>query len=117
MSMVKNAGATSLQCVFDFDATISKAFHNGKKAQSCHGCLESILPVEMKSFFDALNAKFMKIEFDPAMTKEQKTPHMVEWWSTAHSKMTEATITKDQVDQAVKESEVILREREGEFFD
>ena len=31
----------------------------------------------------------MKIEFDPALTKEEKTPHMVEWWSTAHGKMTE----------------------------
>ena len=31
ISSIKKAGASSLQCVFDFDATISKAFHNGKK--------------------------------------------------------------------------------------
>ena len=56
------------------------------KAQSCHGCLEEILPVEMKSFFDELNTKYMKIEFDPNMSHEEKTPHMVTWWSTAHAK-------------------------------
>ena len=41
----------------------------------------------MKSFFDELNAKYMTIEFDPNMSHEEKTPHMITWWSTAHAKV------------------------------
>ena len=29
----------------------------------------------------------MKIEFDPNLTKEEKIPHMEEWWGTAHKHM------------------------------
>lgn len=87
------------------------------QAQSCHGALESILPEEMKSFFDDLNKRYMAIEFDPNLTKEEKTPHMVTWWSTAHEKMIEASLTRAQVELAVKSSEIILRENEAAFFD
>ena len=59
----------------------------------------------------------MAIEFDPNLTKEEKTPHMVTWWSTAHEKMIEAKLTRDQVEAAVKSSEIILRENEAVFFD
>lgn len=30
VAKIVSDGLTDLQCVFDFDATISKAFHNGK---------------------------------------------------------------------------------------
>lgn len=59
----------------------------------------------------------MAIEFDPNLTKEEKTPHMVTWWSTAHEKMIEASLTRAQVEAAVKSSEIILRENEAAFFD
>jgi len=116
MTRLVAAGPGSIQCVFDFDATISKAFHRGKRAQSCHGCLEEILPVEMKSFFDELNTKYMKIEFDPNMSHEEKTPHMVTWWSTAHAKMIEAKVKRNQIADTVKNSHIVLREGEADFF-
>lgn len=116
VAKIVSDGLTDLQCVFDFDATISKAFHNGQPASSCHRALEEILPAEVKEHMDMLNKKFMKIEFDPLLTKVEKQPHMVEWWSTAHSRMIEAKITKTQLDDAVKASGIILREREAEFF-
>ena len=31
LSIIAKSGPNSLQCVFDFDATISKAFHNGQR--------------------------------------------------------------------------------------
>ena len=31
LSIIAKGGQNSLQCVFDFDATISKAFHNGQR--------------------------------------------------------------------------------------
>jgi len=31
----------------------------------------------------------MKIEFDANLTKDQKQPHMIEWWSTAHNRLLE----------------------------
>jgi len=81
---IRGDGASTLQCVFDFDATISSF-----KGQSCHNCLEQIQKPELRPFFDALNSKFMKIEFDPNLTTAEKIPHMEEWWITAHQKMIE----------------------------
>ena len=54
--------------------------------------MEEILPAEVKEHMDMLNKKFMKIEFDPLLTKVEKQPHMVEWWSTAHSRMIEGMV-------------------------
>ena len=42
---------------------------------------------------EGINAKFMKIEFDPEMSKADKSPHMVEWWQTAHSKLIQGTLS------------------------
>ena len=51
--------------------------------------MEEIQSPELKPFFDALNSKFMKIEFDPNLSIDEKIPHMEEWWRTAHNKMVE----------------------------
>lgn len=113
---IVNDGVNDLQCVFDFDATISKAFHKGEPAASCHRALEDILPEALQKEIDGLNKKFMKIEFDPDLTKVEKQPHMVEWWSTTHTRMIEACITNAQLDEAVKNSGIILRDGEDTFF-
>ena len=80
----------------------------------------------------------MKIEFDPNMSHEEKTPHMVTWWSTAHAKahfsierlffkfklifrktenkMIEAKVKRNQIADTVKNSHIVLREGEADFF-
>jgi len=116
MARIIADGIKDLQCVFDFDATVSKAFHNGKLATSCHRALEETLPAETVALMEGINAKYMKIEFDPEMSKADKSPHMVEWWQTAHSKLIQAQISAVKLDEAVQKSGIILREREAEFF-
>ena len=37
LSIIAKGGQNSLQCVFDFDATISKAFHNGQRVSVTFG--------------------------------------------------------------------------------
>jgi len=58
----------------------------------------------------------MKIEFDPSLSKEEKRPHMVTWWSTAHENMVKAKLNNNDLDDAVKNSEIILRNGEADFF-
>ena len=75
-----------------------------------------ILPKATKEHMDQLNEKFMKIEFDPSLSKEEKRPHMVTWWSTAHENMVKAKLNNKDLDDAVKNSGIILRNGEADFF-
>ncbi|CAG5106305.1 Oidioi.mRNA.OKI2018_I69.chr1.g2783.t1.cds [Oikopleura dioica] len=113
---INKAGAKEIQCVFDFDATISKHKHNGEHAASCHTALEKTLGEEKYSEMVELRNKFIKIEFDPALTPEEKSPHMTEWWSTAHKKIVEHHVQKQKIQESVRKSAIHIRERNDEFF-
>ena len=113
---INKSGAEEIQCVFDFDATISKHKHNGEHAASCHTALEKTLGEEKYSEMVELRNKFIKIEFDPALTPEEKSPHMTEWWSTAHKKIVEHHVQKQKIQESVRKSAIHIRERNDEFF-
>ena len=44
---ILNGGTGKLQCVFDFDATISKAWHNGEKVSHSRISLDAILQTSL----------------------------------------------------------------------
>lgn len=116
MAQIRSAGADEIQCVFDFDATISKHKHNGEPAASCHTALEKTLGEEKFAEMVELRNKFIKIEFDTSMTAEEKSPHMTTWWSTAHKKIVEHNVQKSKIQESVKTSAIHIRENEAEFF-
>jgi len=116
MAQIRSAGAGEIQCVFDFDATISKHKHNGVHAASCHSALEKTLGEEIFAEMVELRNKFVKIEFDPSLTAEEKSPHMETWWSTGHKKIVDANIKKSKIQESVKTSGIHIREKEAEFF-
>ena len=113
---MRKLGADEIQCVFDFDATISKHKHNGEPAASCHTALEKTLGEEKFSEMVELRNKYIKIEFDSSLTAEEKSPHMTTWWSTAHTKIVEHNVKKATIQESVRESAIHLRDRETEFF-
>ena len=116
MAQIRSAGAEEIQCVFDFDATISKHKHNGEAAASCHTALEKTLGEEIFSELVELRNKYIVIEFDSSMTAEQKSPHMTTWWSTAHKKIVEHNVQKSTIQESVRTSAIHIRENEAEFF-
>jgi len=116
MAQIRSAGAEEIQCVFDFDATISKHKHNGEAAASCHTALEKTLGEEKFAEMVELRNKYIKIEFDPSRTAEEKSPHMTTWWSTAHKKIVEHNVQKSTIQESVRTSAIHIRANEAEFF-
>jgi HAD superfamily hydrolase (TIGR01544 family) len=116
MAQIRSAGAEEIQCVFDFDATISKHKHNGEAAASCHTALEKTLGEEKFLELVELRNKYIVIEFDPSKTAEEKSPHMTTWWSTAHKKIVEHNVKKATIQESVRTSAIHIRENEAEFF-
>ncbi|KAJ7313524.1 hypothetical protein JRQ81_004974 [Phrynocephalus forsythii] len=60
---------------------------------------------------------YYPIEIDPYRTAEDKLPYMVEWWTKAHSLLSQQGILKSDIAQMVKESDVMLRDGFNIFFD
>lgn len=60
---------------------------------------------------------YYPIEIDPHRTIKEKLPHMVQWWSKAHSLLCQQRIQKFQIAQVVGESTAMLREGYKMFFD
>lgn len=117
ISDMLKSGADQLLCVFDFDATISKSKHNGKPAATCHNALEKTLGDKSCSVLTELRDKYIKIEFDTSLTKEEKTPHMITWWTTAHKMIIAGHVNITTIKQSVKDSNIHIRDGEKEFFE
>jgi len=51
----------------------------------------------------------MAIEFDPHLTKEEKLPFMVEWWSKARELLISCSVVRSDIEAAIKSSNLYLR--------
>nr|XP_002131716.1 cytosolic 5'-nucleotidase 3-like [Ciona intestinalis] len=113
-----DGGVDSFQVISDFDRTLSRASYNGEKCTTCHGILESsiVFNEETQKDLAALKKRFYAIEIDPTMTIEEKCPYMVEWWETAHKIMIKSKVKRTSIQQAVTESNVILKDNCKEMF-
>uniref|UniRef100_A0A8C7Y570 5'-nucleotidase n=1 Tax=Oryzias sinensis TaxID=183150 RepID=A0A8C7Y570_9TELE len=117
-SMVK-AGSNTLQVISDFDMTLTRFSHNGKRCPTCHNILDNskVISADCKQQLDHLLHTYYPIEIDSSRSVEEKLPLMVEWWTKAHDLLVEQKIRKDLLAEAVSESEVMLREGFQLFFD
>ena len=100
-------GAKDLGVVADFDRTLTSA-----TSCSAHGVMERVTGTsdEYKRATQANTAKFYPIEIDPKLTIEQKLPYMREWYESNHAAMVDASITSSQIDSAILEAPVIMRD-------
>lgn len=64
---------------------------------------------EIKDSLTKLKKYYLAIEVDPTMTKEEKLPFMVEWWTKAHGIIVDASLTKADIQQAVTRANLYLR--------
>uniref|UniRef100_A0A3Q3X8L4 Uncharacterized protein n=1 Tax=Mola mola TaxID=94237 RepID=A0A3Q3X8L4_MOLML len=116
---MQRAGAGSLQVISDFDMTLTRFAHNGKRVPTTHNILDNRLLISedcTKKIRELLNT-YYPIEVDPRRPAEEKLPLMVEWWTKVHELLIEQRIRKDLLAQAVKESSAMLRDGYKVFFD
>mmetsp|Transcript_17684 Transcript_17684/g.39765 ORF Transcript_17684/g.39765 Transcript_17684/m.39765 type:complete len:321 (+) Transcript_17684:59-1021(+) len=103
---VLQAGKGQVGLLLDFDRTMTKSFlDDGQKSLDCHSILASIPKVtsECKHRMEELMDKYYPIEIDPHMSKEEKTPHMIEWYLKVNQLLEAQNFTVDDVHNAVAE--------------
>ncbi|XP_062859364.1 7-methylguanosine phosphate-specific 5'-nucleotidase-like [Trichomycterus rosablanca] len=116
---MQTAGPSELQVISDFDMTLTRFAHNGKRCPTTHNILHSssLISEDCKAKMSGLLAHYYPIEIDESKSVEEKVPYMVEWWTKAHDFIVQEKIRKDQLAQAVKDSGAMLREGCKSFFD
>ncbi|XP_034448878.1 cytosolic 5'-nucleotidase 3-like isoform X2 [Hippoglossus hippoglossus] len=117
-SMVK-AGSNTVQVISDFDMTLTRFAHNGKRCPTCHNILDNSMLItdDCKVKLKDLLNKYYPIEIDSTRSIAEKLPLMVEWWTKAHELLVQQEIRKDKLAIVVRKSEAMLREGYQLFFD
>ncbi|XP_024140183.1 7-methylguanosine phosphate-specific 5'-nucleotidase [Oryzias melastigma] len=116
---MRRAGAGRLQVISDFDMTLSRFAHNGRRVPTTHNILDNRLLIDEECTIkmkELLNT-YYPIEIDASRSAKEKLPHMVEWWTKVHELLIEQRIRKDMLARAVKESRTMLRDGYKAFFD
>ncbi|XP_058477357.1 7-methylguanosine phosphate-specific 5'-nucleotidase-like [Solea solea] len=116
---MQRAGAGSLQVISDFDMTLSRFAHNGKRVPTTHNILDSRLLIDKdctRKMRELLNI-YYPIEIDAGRSAEEKLPLMVEWWTKVHDLLIQQRIRKDMLARAVMESDAMLRDGYKGFFE
>lgn len=111
-------GAPKLQIITDFDMTLSKFQVNGKRCPTCHNIIDysQMVTDECRQKLVQLKNQYYPIEIDPQLSMEEKYPFMVEWYFKSHSLLVEQRLQKDQLSEAVRESDAALRDGFEQFF-
>ncbi|OQR69784.1 cytosolic 5'-nucleotidase 3-like [Tropilaelaps mercedesae] len=105
-------GSSQVHVVTDFDGTLSRSHINGRRAKSSFCVVESdprILPEDMREEYNARAEKYLAIENDPKLTREEKVPHMVQWWTSTYRSLLKAGITDEHLRDIARKGEIQLR--------
>lgn len=116
---MQKGGVNTVQVISDFDMTLTRFAHNGKRCPTSHNILDNsqLISDECKEKLKDLLNKYYPIEIDSSRTIDEKLPLMVEWWTRAHELLVQQKIRKDQLSLAVQESDAMLRDGYQQFFD
>ncbi|KAE8597239.1 hypothetical protein XENTR_v10016399 [Xenopus tropicalis] len=112
-------GASKLQVITDFDMTLSKFSHNGKRCPTCHNIIDNckLITDECRKKLFQLKEKYYAIEIDPDLSIKEKYPYMVEWYTKSHTLLIDQRLQKNKLAEAVRDSDVKLKEGYEMFFD
>ncbi|KXS15434.1 UMPH-1-domain-containing protein [Gonapodya prolifera JEL478] len=121
-------GKDKIHVISDFDMTLTKFWvpvgsgnsqdettlrgDGLERNVSSHGVVmrSGRFPKEFKDRTDALYRLYYPIETSHTMTRADKVPHMVEWWTKAHELIVQLQCTKEDVVEMVKQTPVRFRE-------
>ncbi|GAB9466801.1 hypothetical protein Gpo141_00004166, partial [Globisporangium polare] len=105
-------GMDKLLVIADFDQTLTPYYKpNGEQGSSSHGTLmtSKVLNPQVCERERDLFARFFPIEMSPTMSKEEKLPYMVQWWTSAHELLIDYKLTRQQITEAVAQSDLGFR--------
>lgn len=108
-----SGGTALLHVIIDWDRTCTTYFHNGKKGATCHGVVEARRSPELLAKAHALNARYLPIEVDPVMSREEKVPHMRAWYAAVNSLLAASGMTRADLREDVRAADLGLREGVG----
>ncbi|KAG2773900.1 hypothetical protein PC129_g10977 [Phytophthora cactorum] len=106
--------------IADFDYTLTPAYKpTDDQALSSHSLLmeSEALGPQAETVAREIFEKYFPIEQSATLTKEEKLPFMIEWWTKTHELMIQHGVSKSAVKKAVEESDITLREGFMEIFD
>jgi 5'-nucleotidase len=112
-------GFQSMHVVSDFDRTLTKAFVNGKKIPSLISVIRdgNYLSSDYAEKAHALFNKYHPTETDTKIPLTKKKKAMHQWWSEHFKLLIQCGLTKKDIERAVNDGNVQLREGAGEFLD
>mmetsp|Transcript_20505 Transcript_20505/g.17895 ORF Transcript_20505/g.17895 Transcript_20505/m.17895 type:complete len:164 (-) Transcript_20505:519-1010(-) len=95
----------------DFDYTISTFQFDGQRGHSCFDVFmsDAIATQEFKDETLKLKDKYLPIEHDNKIPREEKIIYMEEWWNKAEKLMVDLKITKDKIKAAIETCNIHLR--------
>lgn len=118
IARIQAAGSSALHVVADFDYTLTKfGLANGERAMSTHRVIEAS-PILGKDFQDRskeLFKTYYPIEISD-MPKQEKFPHMVDWWTKAHDAILEHSLYKRDLAEMVRTPDIVMRDRAADLF-
>lgn len=99
------AGKENIFFVFDFDRTLTKCYlEDGRRALDGHDILASCPKITWgcKRMMELLMNKYYPIEISQRMSKDEKIPHMVEWYKLVNQLLASQGLTRSDVELAVR---------------
>lgn len=119
IEQMKKQGASNLHIVSDFDRTLTKNFHEGKKLPSAvslirsGGYLTKDYPEKAYALFD----KYHPYEIDLSIPFEERSKKMTEWWEEHKKLFIASKMRKEIILDIVQKNTCIFREYANEVFD
>ncbi|CAH0477633.1 unnamed protein product [Peronospora belbahrii] len=110
-----------LVVIADFDYTLTPAFKkpSDDQAASTHGILmqSKAFGPQAETLSREIFEKYYPIEQSATMTKQEKLPFMIEWWTKTHELIIKHGVSRIDIRKAVEESDITLREGFMEIFE
>ncbi|XP_054710107.1 cytosolic 5'-nucleotidase 3-like [Uloborus diversus] len=105
-------GPSKLQVISDFDHTLTRIHLNGKQCTTTYGILDQgpFCTDEFKEKSKSLFNHYHPIEVDPNLSRAEKVPYMLEWYTKSVLLMPTSGISKSSVPEMVETSNVCLRD-------
>ncbi|CAJ0593425.1 unnamed protein product [Cylicocyclus nassatus] len=117
LNAILKGGSEQLAVISDFDFTLTKSIdESGEKCLGSHAVINHLLlslHPELTDQVNAVNSKYVAIEYDPHLSKEEKIPHMIEWWTKAHENYINFGIHRDDIERIVENTNIKLRDGAG----
>eukprot|EP00897_Mesotaenium_endlicherianum_P004101 jgi/Mesen1/3719/ME000202S02807 len=105
---IREAGASNLQVIADFDMTLTRYYVNYQRGQSCHALLVTH-DEEINEKRRLLQAEYHPLEIDPTIPFDEKFKLMEEWWSKSHELILQGGLSLDTIQSSVKDANIGFR--------